>query len=252
MRFFALVLLVAVASANPAPQLGNIFSSFTDALSGDDEPGEVDGDYKAVPYTLIQKFKNYEEREYPSVKWACTELTYTPEVDDSEEGDSFNLIKMMQQMMSKKNWKNKPSSKMFMKLFRYISGVNKERKEIPMTVPVLSKRTNHKDGQITTDMCFYIDPENQKNPPQPEDSEVRIVQNKKMRVFVHQFGGYAMKDSVWEREAEIFAIKLADNNEVDFSSYYTAGYDSPMKFWNRRNEIMFVKKVIDTGINNVL
>jgi len=252
MRFFALVLLVAVASANPAPQLGNIFSSFTDALSGDDEPGEVDGDYKAVPYTTIKKFKNYEEREYPSVKWVCTELTYTPEVEDAEEGDSFNVIKMMQKMMSKKNWKNKPSSKMFMKLFRYISGVNKERKEIPMTVPVLSKKTNHKDGQITNDMCFYIDPENQKNPPQPEDSEVRIVQNKKMRVFVHQFGGYAMQDSVWEREAEIFANKLADNNEVDFSSYYTAGYDSPMKFWNRRNEVMFLKKVIDTRINNVL
>jgi len=224
MRVFIVILLVGVAASNPAPQLGDLFSSFSDALSGDDEPEEVNGDYKAVPYTTIQKFEGYEEREYPSVKWACTELTY----------------------------KRKPSKSMFMKLFRYISGVNKERKEIPMTVPVLSKRTPREDGSMTTDMCFYIDPENQKNPPQPEDPEVRIYQNKVLRVYVHQFGGYAMKDSVWVKEAEVFATKLADNNDVDMSSFYTAGYDSPMKFWNRRNEVMFVKKMSDKGENNVL
>merc|ERR1711997_1041326 len=129
------------------------------------------------------------------------------------------------------------------KLFRYISGVNKERKEIPMTVPVLSKRTPREDGSMTTDMCFYID---------PEDPEVRIYQNKVLRVYVHQFGGYAMKDSVWVKEAEVFATKLADNNDVDLSSFYTAGYDSPMKFWNRRNEVMFVKKMSDQGERNAL
>merc|ERR1712193_115612 len=94
MRVFLVIFLVGVASSNPAPQLGDLFSSFSDALSGDDEPGEVNGDYKAVPYTTIQTFEGYEEREYPSVKWVCTELTY----------------------------KRKPSKSMFMKLFRYISG----------------------------------------------------------------------------------------------------------------------------------
>merc|ERR1712193_366815 len=214
MRVFIVILLVGVAASNPAPQLGDLFSSFTDALSGDDEPGEVNGDYKAVPYTTIQKFKGYEEREYPSVKWACTELTYTPEIDDEEEGEGFNLVKMMQKMMS--------------------------------------KSSPREDGSMTTDMCFYIDPENQKNPPGPEDPEVRIYQNKVLRVYVHQFGGYAMKDSVWVKEAEVFATKLADNNDVDLSSFYTAGYDSSMKFWNRRNEVMFVKKMSDSGENNVL
>ena len=32
--------------------LKNIFS----ALSGDDEPGEVNGDYEQVPYTTLKKF----------------------------------------------------------------------------------------------------------------------------------------------------------------------------------------------------
>ena len=28
--------------------------------------------------------------------------------------------------------------------------------------------------------------------------------------------------------------------EVDTDLFYTASYDSPMKFWNRRNEVMFL------------
>ena len=45
------------------------------------------------------------------------------------------------EMMSKKNWKKKPSSEMFMRLFRYISGVNEQREKVEMTVPVLSEKT---------------------------------------------------------------------------------------------------------------
>merc|ERR1711974_159914 len=64
-------------------------------------------------------------------KWACTEATYKMEKEDSasRETNDFNLIKMVQEMMSGKGWKNKPENKMFMKLFRYISGVNKEQEE---------------------------------------------------------------------------------------------------------------------------
>ena len=38
-------------------------------------------------------------------------------------------------------------------------------------------------------MCFYLTKEAQKNPPQPEDPDVKIEQNKEMVVFVKQFGG---------------------------------------------------------------
>ena len=52
-----------------------------------------------------------------------------------------------------------------------------------------------------------------------------------------------MQDSVWIKEAQAFAKTLKKNvDSIDFSDFYTAGYDSPMKFWNRRNEVMFVKK----------
>jgi hypothetical protein len=52
---------------------------------------------------------------------------------------------------------------------------------------------------------------------------------------------YAMEDNVWIKEAQIFAEKLSEKaDSIDFSKFYTAGYDSPMKFWNRRNEVMFL------------
>merc|ERR1711936_910218 len=223
----AAVLVLAVAGGvtpHPAPQLGAL-KGLLESLSGDDKPGEVNGDYQQVPYETLQKLDDYEE---------------------------MSLVKMMQWMTDKKSRKKKPQNRMFMKLFRYISGVNKERQEIEMTVPVLSTMTPM-EGKMKKQMCFYLTKEAQKNPPQPEDPDVKIDQNKEMVVFVKQFGGYAMKDSVWAKEALKFGEELQDRaDEVDFSKYLTAGYDSPMKFWNRRNEVMFIKKadeIPDVEIN---
>merc|ERR1712212_853410 len=204
-----LPVFLLLASASAAPQLEGLANIFK-ALAGDDEAGETNGDYEQVPYTTLKTYNGYEMRQYPSVKWACTEVTYRMEQEagDAGDADQFNIIKAMTEMMSGSNWKNKPENKMFMKLFRYISGVNKEH---------------------------------QANPPTPVDAAVRIESNKEFTVYVHQFGGYAMKDAVNVREANKFAEVLRSaGEEVDTSTFYTAGYDSPMKFWNRRNEIMFL------------
>ena len=41
----------------------------------------------------------------------------------------------------------------------------------------------------------------------------------------------------------IYREELSDrSDELVDGFFYTAGYDSPMKFWNRRNEVMFEKK----------
>merc|ERR1712242_298482 len=108
------VVLVFVASVAPAPQFSGL-KSLVKSLTGEDKPGEVNGDYEQVPYEVLGKFNGYEERKYPSVMYACTEMTY------------------------EKSWKDRPQSKMFMRLFRYIAGVNKDSQEIEMTVPVWSK-----------------------------------------------------------------------------------------------------------------
>merc|ERR1712039_222229 len=83
----------------------------------------------------------------------------------------------------------------------------------------------------------------QEAPGQPTNPHrpVKIEQNKEFTVYVHRFGGYAMSDSVNLREARRFAEVLSNaGEEVDTGTFYTAGYDSPMKFWNRRNEVMFL------------
>merc|ERR1719260_370668 len=236
------IFLLVLASASAAPQFEGLKDIFS-ALSGDDEAGEVNGDYEQVPHTTLKQFNGYEMRQYPSVKWACTEVTYKMEQEagDAGDADQFNIIKAMTEMMSGSNWKNKPENKMFMKLFRYISGVNKEQEEVEMTVPVLSRMKLLADNMVSKEMCFYINKEHQANPPTPVDAAVRIESNKEFTVYVHQFGGYAMKDAVNVREANKFAEVLRSaGEEVDVNQFYTAGYDSPMKFWDRRNEIMFL------------
>jgi len=211
--------------------------------AGNFKPQKVDLDVEQVPYTVLQEFDGYEKRVYPSVNWACTEMTYDrSKEEDGQEiaGSDQNVIKMVQDMMRQKKWKNKPSSKMFMKLFRYISGVNDQTKEIKMTAPVLSKLKLLENNIINMQMCFYLEKKHQDNPPNPADKDITVGKKKEMTVLVHTFGGYAMMDRTWIREAEKFKTKLKKtSNSINFSEFYTAGYDSPWKFWNRTNEVMF-------------
>jgi len=247
----AVLLLVASASALPQREgIRNIFSSPTE---NEDPAGETS---EKVPYTVLKKYADYELRQYPSVKWACTELTY--ERDDVEDveapvaGDTEELgvLRNLQQCTSqcimqwasdKKSRRNKPQSKMFMKLFRYISGVNQQQEEVEMTSPVLSAIQLLDNNMMTKEMCFYLEEKHQANPPTPVDDAVRIEQAPEVTVYVHTFGGYAMKDAVNIEEAAKFAEVLRSaEEEVDTSTFFTASYDSPMKYWNRRNEIMYL------------
>ena len=65
-------------------------------------------------------------RLYPSVKWACTELTYDREEMEAEaegvnveDDEAAATLKALQEYSnSKRDRKNKPQYKMFMKLFR--------------------------------------------------------------------------------------------------------------------------------------
>merc|ERR1711962_443371 len=176
---------------------------------------EVVGDIEQVPYTVLQKFDGYEMMRYPSVNWVCSEATYKLERDSENN--------------------------MFMKLFRYISGANMEQEKVDMTIPVLTRMKMLENRMVNKEMCFYLNKAHQANPPSPTNPEVKIVRNQELTVFVHTFGGYANKDSVNLREGRRFAEVLREaGQEVDTGLFYTASYDSPMKFWNRRNEVMFL------------
>ena len=91
-------------------------------------------------------------------------------------------------------------------------------------------------------MCVNISPELQSNPPEPLDPEVKIVRSTERVVFVKEFGGFAMQDWVLIREAETFRSELGERiDEVELGHFWAATYDSPVKFWNRKNEVAFEK-----------
>ena len=90
--------------------------------------------------TLI--LKDYEERRYPSMNQACTEVKYKmPELEEVVEQDDRERVVEIWKEWGKETNKMKPErneiNEMDMKLSKYFSGVNKKGQEIEMTSPVI-------------------------------------------------------------------------------------------------------------------
>ena len=62
-------------------------------------------------------------------------------------------------------------------------------------------------------------------------------------IYHRKVGGY-VKDRMWEEEAEDLrkAIVALGGIELEEGGYYRNGYDAPNKFFNRRNEVWWVRK----------
>ena len=91
-------------------------------------------------------------------------------------------------------------------------------------------------------MCVPITRKFQSNPPDPLEPEVKIVRSNETVVFVKEFGGFAMQDWVLIREAEAFRAELGEKrDEVELGHFWSASYDSPIKLWNRKNEVAWEK-----------
>ena len=70
--------------------------------------------------------------------------------------------------MSSSGWKKQASSKMFMKLFAYISGANTMGQEVKMTTPVPVKHVPKGYDLEDMVMCFWLgSPWQDKPAPQP-------------------------------------------------------------------------------------
>merc|ERR1711990_705316 len=88
-----LVVLSSGSSSLAAPQfeaggaVKNLFSSLASGGGGQDE----ESGSEKVPYTTLKQFDGYEMRLYPSVKWACTELTYEREEVEVEGMEVVNV-----------------------------------------------------------------------------------------------------------------------------------------------------------------
>jgi len=172
--------------------------------------GEVFGtqSYEAAPYEVIRTLADgVEERSYPAKKWACK----------SSQGDQ--------------------SRSSFMSLFNYIEGANTQEMKVKMTVPVTTEADQ--DGTMT--MCFYLGEEHQASPPTPTGEGIYIEDRPTLSVFTRRFGGWA-SDSDWTIEkAAVKRVIESEGIAYDKTKEYRVSYQSPMRLFNRRNELWLVK-----------
>jgi len=175
-------------------------------------PGEVLNN-EAATYKVIQKFEGgYELIEYPEQKWTSTKM--------SGEGDGPK------------------NNSMFWKLFGYIDGKNSTGDKISMTVPVMISNQKE-ENKMKREMQFFIPSKFQDSPPDPNDESVEVITRPPMIMYSKFLPGKPNFD----QEAEKFRAELEKDGhtDADFSIFYSAGWDSPFKLLNRRNEIMFRK-----------
>ncbi|XP_050729809.1 heme-binding protein 2-like [Eriocheir sinensis] len=214
MRALAPTCLLLVLLSSAAPSQAGIVDKFSDFIN---QVFGIFRHYEEAPYTVINKGHGYEEREYPASKWVCT-----PENTNSDVGQDLGHL--------------------FWPLFNFISGTNDRKEEIPMTTPVTTEFKVRGPSDKSYEMCFFLGAAHQDNPPRPQPSTGLYIKDRpEMRVLTRTVGGYLTHEENWVEEAGKLAAILQENGKtVNLSHMYWVGYDSPMKFWNRRNEIWFL------------
>ena len=156
-----------------------------------------------VKYTMVSKNKLYEIRKYSD--------RLVIETETSDQGSSFR------------------------KLFKYISGDNRDKKEIKMTTPVTQVE---KDGNMT--MQFYMPAEfNESNVPDPNNSEVKVLNIKGGYYAAIIYSGRA-SDGNYIKYKNILEDQLKRDKISIISKPIRATYNSPFTLpMLRRNEVMF-------------
>ncbi|XP_063606188.1 heme-binding protein 1-like [Penaeus indicus] len=205
MRCLCVCSLLLLVSATNAGWVDEIIS----------QVGGLFHSYEEAPYTVDAKHTGYEERTYPAKKWVCSE-------EMSEDG-----TRVMEQL--------------FWRLFRYIDGENLAEVKIPMTVPVTTEFTANRE-QDSYKMCFFVPEQMQENPPTPTNAKIVIDLRPEMTVFTRTVGGYMVTTSDWLSEAANLSELVEDDGiKVSLVHMFWAGYDAPLKYWWRRNEVWFPK-----------
>jgi hypothetical protein len=129
-------------------------------------------------------------------------------------------------------------------LFRYITGENKVRKDIAMTVPVISSGPTYQRIAMTRpvlsdeDSFSFVLPSsyNMSTVPEPLDSRVEITEVKPRKLAVLRFSGRNHADSMKEREERLLAV-LGRNGIQHVGAPFLMRYNGPgTPGFLRRNE----------------
>ena len=119
----------------------------------------------------------------------------------------------------------------FGKLFRYISGSNESEEKIAMTAPVYM-------NEDKSEMAFVRPLDvHQRGAPKPMGKNVSLRITEPRYVAAIRYGGYtnASKEATHTKRL----MKALEDNSIEAKGAVEfLGYDSPYKFYNRRNEVM--------------
>ncbi len=158
-------------------------------------------------YSIVQKYKEFEIRFYPSATIATINSNAKTYRDLSGPG--------------------------FRKLAGYIFGGNEANKKISMTSPV---QMDINDSVST--MSFVMPSAYTKDKlPKPNDPNVHIKNTEDEYVAAIRFGGYASDEDL-KFYSEKLQNLLKENGIASFGNYRFLGYNPPFQFIGRRNEII--------------
>lgn len=170
-------------------------------------------DLHAPKWTSLENKADYELRQYEGATWVSTVVQGQPHKEALRTG--------------------------FFRLFDYIQGKNEKETKIEMTVPVTSVV---KTGCPDLHVSFFVPPVHQECPPKPTSGDVFIEERKGAAIFVRSFGGFASPEKYAEEAQRLVQSLIKDGQSFHQDFYYTAGYDSPFKVFNRHNEVWYFKK----------
>ena len=119
----------------------------------------------------------------------------------------------------------------FGKLFRYISGSNESEEKIAMTAPVYM-------NEDKSEMAFVMPLDvHQRGAPEPMGKNVSLRITEPRYVAAIRYGGYTNVSKEATHTKRLMKA-LEDNSIEAKGAVEFLGYDSPYKFYNRRNEVM--------------
>jgi len=154
-------------------------------------------------YKVLKKIEKIELREYNPLLFA----SYMNTSDINNRSSSFRV------------------------LANYIFGSNEKTEEIAMTSPVVIRLFNDNE------MLFRMPQKyNKQNIPKPNNKNVKFIETNSIQKAVIQYSGYSNTAKEKEKTEELIRI-LAKHNIKHTSEFELFVYDSPYKFFNRRNEI---------------
>jgi len=159
---------------------------------------------EALDYSVIKKYDAFEIRKY----------------------DSINIVSV--------ETKKPIGSQGFSMLFNYISGQNEEKKEIPMTAPVINKVS-----ETASNMAFVMPGDmTLETIPKPLREGLIIKQMNSGYYAVSAFKGLNNQKKI-NRKIEAFRELLEEKGFSILSEFYLARFDPPFTLpMLRRNEIM--------------